>query len=390
MFCMKCGTQLPDDALFCYKCGFKLPSIDKSIKENQTSGKDYLSNDEKTESANKNSNDILSRLFENQEEKPKNDFELPNQLDILTEIKISHKEAVSGTEKEFSFDRDEKCEYCQGSGIEPEKICSRCNGEGHIRVTKRTRLKTTYSTEPCPICKGSGKIASDSSPCQKCHGKGIMKTQKIVVIKVPAGIQEGKILRLKEEGNIDDTGVQKGDLYVQIKYKKNAAQFEDTEENTSEKEDYIYYIDSKGNDLLCDIVMNRAMAESYEGVIVDTDLGEVEVEIPDDIKDSATFVMKEKGVPGQNGRGRGDMIVSMKVVDNDQPLEYADKSQASFIEKIERRNDDLLCDIVMNRATVKSYGVIVVDTEFGEVEVEIPDDIEDSATFVMKEKGAPR
>ncbi len=390
MFCMKCGTQLPDDALFCYKCGFKLPSIDKSIKEDQTPGKDFLSNDEKTESANKNSNDILSRLFENQEEKPKNDFELPNQLDILTEIKISHKEAVSGTEKEFSFDRDEKCEYCQGSGIEPEKICSRCNGEGHIRVTKRTRLKTTYSTEPCPICKGSGKIASDSSPCQKCHGKGIMKTQKIVVIKVPAGIQEGKILRLKEEGNIDDTGVQKGDLYVQIKYKKNAAQFEDTEENTSEKEDYIYYIDSKGNDLLCDIVMNRAMAESYEGVIVDTDLGEVEVEIPDDIKDSATFVMKEKGVPGQNGRGRGDMIVSMKVVDNDQPLEYADKSQASFIEKIERRNDDLLCDIVMNRATVKSYGVIVVDTEFGEVEVEIPDDIEDSATFVMKEKGAPR
>ena len=93
--------------------------------------------------------------------------------------------------------------------------------------------------------------------------------------------------------------------------------------------------------------MNRATVKSYGVIVVDTEFGEVEVEIPDDIEDSATFVMKEKGAPRQNGRGRGDMIVSMKVVDNDQPLE--NETTESDSEELAESDESIINEVSLFR-----------------------------------------
>ena len=368
MFCMKCGTQLPDDALFCYKCGFKLPSVNQNVGDSKDSAKNSISKSEDiNNSVSQNTSDFLSNASGPQEENSKNDFELPNQLDILTELKISRKEAASGTEKELLFDCDEKCEHCQGTGIEPDRICSRCNGEGHIRVAKRTRLRTIYSTESCPICKGSGHIVSDSSPCHNCHGTGITKAQKGFKIKVPAGITEGKCLRLKGQGNVDTTGTQRGDTYVQIKFKKVSCRIEDIAPSASDIEEnpqkglFHYYVDQKEDDLLCDIVMNKAMVESYESVIVNTEYGSVEVEIPEYIKDSVSFVIKEKGAPRRNGWGHGDMIVTMKVVDNNQLLEN-DATESSS-EELSEPEEPVLSEVPLFRTDRNTRCYTIGDRE---------------------------
>ena len=60
MFCMKCGTKLPDDAAFCYKCGAKLPKIsDENIEETETKKIDInkVNYDEEPE---KPSNDLIN------------------------------------------------------------------------------------------------------------------------------------------------------------------------------------------------------------------------------------------------------------------------------------------------------------------------------------------
>lgn len=455
MFCMKCGTKLPDDALFCYKCGYKITvPVDENVSKAEANtevlgsdnkpakdcpvchGNGYIKKEFDTvlgkmiknvpcpkcidtdgtkisDDANimallKIQNDNVSNVnkddksaafdkyFGNQNQDQNNVNELPNELDILIELELTSGELISGASKEIIFDCNDKCDHCQGSGKEPDKTCSRCNGEGQIRVAKRTRLKTTYSTETCPKCQGKGIITSTSTPCQKCHGKGTLKIQKSLTIIVPAGMKDGSRLHLKEQGNIDLMGTQRGDVYVQLKLKESLSQESNTLQNVPvvNDEDIIksganYFVDRKNDDLFCDIVINKATTRAYPAVIVDTEYGEVSVEIPKDITNSAKFVINGKGAPHQYGSGHGNMFVTMKVVDDDQPLDFDDKEQAYADIDVHRRIDDLLCDIVINKAMIKSYSGVAVETEFGKVPVDIPKNIKDTAKFVIRGKGAP-
>lgn len=138
--------------------------------------------------------------------------------DLETIITLDFKEAVFGAEKEISLSRKEKCEYCQGSGIEPgfkEKICSTCQGSGEIRTKRQTFLGQFLQTEVCSECQGKGTVPEKK--CFHCSGKGILNVTRKLKVKIPAGVDNGSIVHLRGEGGVGDFGGSSGDLYLHIK-----------------------------------------------------------------------------------------------------------------------------------------------------------------------------
>ncbi len=133
--------------------------------------------------------------------------------DLLYSMTISFEEAVFGTEKEIEIQTYVLCEACGGSGALPgtgEVVCPSCNGYGQIFQTHGFfRIGTT-----CSRCKGSGRILK--APCSVCKGEGRVERKKRVTVKIPAGVDNGTRLRLKNEGECGYRGGPPGDLFIQI------------------------------------------------------------------------------------------------------------------------------------------------------------------------------
>ncbi len=130
-------------------------------------------------------------------------------LDITTRIKLKSEIAKKGGEIIIKFPREEKCERCSGSGFEKtsdSQICPMCGGGGMLQFSQAGFI----ISKTCPRCGGRGKT---TIACRNCGGSGLgTKTAKIKV-KIPPGIKNNTKLRIKNQGNSDNSG-RRGDLYV--------------------------------------------------------------------------------------------------------------------------------------------------------------------------------
>ncbi len=213
--------------------------------------------------------------------------------DIETEVRLNFKESVFGVEKEIKLYKPAPCSICQGTGSDPEgKIssCQTCGGRGKVQQAQRTFFGVMNTVVACPDCQGTGQRIE--KPCRHCSGTGLDKTEKILKIQVPAGMNDGEALRISGEGEFPGRGGLSGDLYVRIRVAKDPV-FQRVE-----------------NDLLSAVQVPFSIMTLGGDIDIETIEGQVNLKIPAGTTAGTVFKLRGKGVPYTNGKSRGDHLVT--------------------------------------------------------------------------------
>jgi molecular chaperone DnaJ len=205
--------------------------------------------------------------------------------DLQYELKITLEEAAAGLETKVQIPRLEACESCAGSGLEPGSqrvTCDACRGRGEIRMSQGFLTVA----RPCPKCRGEGEVVK--SPCRRCRGEGRQRAERLLQVKIPAGIEDGMQLRLTGEGSSGLNGGPPGDLYVLVRIGEHELFVRD------------------GADLHCDIPVSFAQLALGHELEVPV-LGGVErLKIPAGAQPHAELRLRGRGMPRLRDRGRGD------------------------------------------------------------------------------------
>lgn len=211
-------------------------------------------------------------------------------------VMLSFEEAAFGCEKEITIGRVETCEECGGSGAAPgtsAETCSNCRGTGTVTQTQRTPLGMFQTQSPCPNCRGTGKIIK--TPCKKCGGKGKVRNNRTLKVKIPAGIDDGQSIQLRGQGGAGTNGGPAGDVIVTIGIRPHPL------------------FTREGSDVLCDIPISFTQAALGDTLQVPTIDGKIEYEVPEGTQTGTVFRMRGKGIQNVNGRGRGDQFVRVNI-----------------------------------------------------------------------------
>jgi len=231
--------------------------------------------------------------------------------DVETEVEVSFEQAVFGTEVELSLNLDDSCSHCKGTTVEPgytNKQCDECKGSGQIKRVTRTIFGNIAQATVCPTCEGVGKIPE--KVCTVCRGRGTQRRNQSVNLKIPAGIDDGATIRLREHGEAVAHGA-KGDLYVNIKVKPHKKFTREGELILSEE--HVSMVDA-------------ALGTEIE---VDTVDGPVTMRVPIGTQSGTDFKLSGHGVPSLRGGSRGAHIVTI-IVDTPKKLT---KEQVELLQK---------------------------------------------------------
>ena len=215
--------------------------------------------------------------------------------DVETSIELNFEEAVFGVEREIRLNLKDTCEHCKGTTAEPGhslKSCATCGGSGQIVQAMKTIFGNIQQASTCPTCKGSGKVPE--KVCTVCKGTGTEKRTQSIQLKIPAGIDDGATIRLREHGEAIANGP-KGDLYVQVRVKPHKKFTREGELILSEE-----HID----------MVDAAIGTEIE---VDTVDGPVKMKIPAGTQSGTDFKLSGHGVPRIRSDARGAHIVTVHV-----------------------------------------------------------------------------
>lgn len=217
--------------------------------------------------------------------------------DLRYNLSLSFEEAAFGCEKVLEIERTEICPACHGTGNEPgnEPIkCPNCDGTGEVRHYLSSFFGPFTNVTSCEYCGGEGYIVAQ--PCQRCQGTGRERVTRRVVVKVPAGVDHGGIIRLSGEGNHGLHGGSPGDLCISLSVKEHE------------------FFKRDGHDILYELPLNFAQAALGGEVDVPTLNGHLTLRIPPGVQTGRIFRLKGKGVPRLHKDGRGDQLVKVRVV----------------------------------------------------------------------------
>lgn len=215
--------------------------------------------------------------------------------DVETSVEINFAQAVFGTEVDLRLSLEDTCEHCRGTTVEPgHKLitCDNCKGSGQITNVMRTIFGNIQQAAPCPKCKGTGKIPEKL--CSVCGGRGTERKNQTIKLKIPAGIDDGATIRLREHGEAIASGP-KGDLYVLIRVKPH--------KKFTREGDLILSSEHIG-------MVDAALGTAIDVETVD---GPVRMKIPAGTNSGSDFKLSGHGVPHIKGSGRGAHIVTILV-----------------------------------------------------------------------------
>jgi molecular chaperone DnaJ len=213
--------------------------------------------------------------------------------DIETRVSITLLEAAAGVTKEIAILRNAACATCGGSGAAPgtePETCQHCGGRGQVMHSQGFLMISST----CPVCRGEGRVVR--KPCTQCEGSGVDQQEDTLQISIPAGVENGSTLRLMGRGEAAPRGGQPGNLYVVLRV-------EDDER-----------FERDGADLHTEVEVSFPQLALGDKIAVPTLEGEVEVEIEPGTQPGETISLTGHGVPRLGARGKGDVIVHLKLV----------------------------------------------------------------------------
>ena len=215
---------------------------------------------------------------------------------LMSRLELTFEEAAFGCDKEVSVPRIENCAACNGTGSADGNVetCPKCRGTGQERVVQNFMGMQMQSTAPCSQCGGKGKIIK--TPCNTCKGKGKVRRTNRVVVKVPAGVNDGQSVRVRGEGNVGTGGAPNGDLLVEVHIKPHKL------------------FKRRKFDVYCEVPISFAQAALGAEIEVPTLDGKVSYTIPEGTQTGREFVLRGKGIPQVgNPKLRGDHHFSVVV-----------------------------------------------------------------------------
>ena len=216
---------------------------------------------------------------------------------LRTSVRITFEEAIFGCEKEIEMVLKDECHSCHGTGAKPgttPETCPKCGGKGKVVFTQQSFFGTVQNVQTCPDCGGSGKIIKDK--CPDCRGTGYIASKKKIQVSIPAGIDNGQSVRIREKGEPGINGGPRGDLLVEVVVSRHP---------TLQRQDMNIYSTAQ---------ISFAQAALGGEIRIHTVDGDVLYEVKPGTQTNTRIRLKGKGVPSlRNKSVRGDHYVDLVV-----------------------------------------------------------------------------
>ena len=216
---------------------------------------------------------------------------------VRASVRITFEEAVFGCEKELELTLKDTCSKCSGSGAKPgtsPETCPKCNGQGQIVYTQQSMFGMVRNVQTCPECNGTGKVIKEK--CPDCRGTGYIANRKKIQVSVPAGIDNGQSIRIREKGEPGKNGGPRGDLLVEVQVSRHPI-FQRQDMNIFSTAPITYAQAALGGEVRISTVDGDIMYDVKPGTQTDTKVR-----------------LKGKGVPSlRNKSVRGDHYVTLVV-----------------------------------------------------------------------------
>jgi molecular chaperone DnaJ len=212
--------------------------------------------------------------------------------DLRYDLTIEFEEAVFGVEREVTIRRSETCPDCKGTGAAKGKApvtCTQCGGRGQ----QRFQQGFFSVARTCSVCSGTGTLIVD--PCHVCRGETRVEREHRLLVKIPAGVEQDTRIRYQAEGEAGKFGGPAGDLYVVLNVKEHE------------------FFERDGDNLHCMMPISFPQAALGTELQIQTLEGVETLRIPEGTQSGKEFRLRGKGVPHLNDRGRGDLLVEVRV-----------------------------------------------------------------------------
>jgi molecular chaperone DnaJ len=217
--------------------------------------------------------------------------------DLRFVMELEFNEAVFGVEREIEVPRRDVCAVCSGNGAEPGSTpvrCTDCNGQGQVRRVANSVFGQVVNVVTCPRCQGAGETVE--KPCANCGGGGRVQTSKRLMVKVPAGVDEGDQIRLAGEGEAGVKGGGYGDLFVAMSVRPHPV------------------LRRSGRDVYYDLGVTFSQAALGDSIEIPTVDGSVKLEVPAGTQYGTRLRIAGHGIPHVRTGRRGDQIVVVHVI----------------------------------------------------------------------------
>lgn len=217
--------------------------------------------------------------------------------DLRLDIEIEFEQAVFGVEKEIKIDHLEPCETCASTGMDKnakDPVCKTCGGQGRVQQSTQTILGSFTSVTTCPTCRGTGR--NPNAQCKACKGQGAIEKEKIINVKIPAGVDDASKIRISHEGDAGKNGGQAGDLYLVLHVRPSK------------------YFTRQNYDIHSSLKISTPQAVLGDSVVIKTVDGDRIINIPPSTQNNDRITLKGVGVPvlGQNNQ-RGNHYVTISI-----------------------------------------------------------------------------
>ena len=151
--------------------------------------------------------------------------------------------------------------------------------------------------DPCPKCNGTGaKPGTSPETCPKCGGTGYISSRKKISVTIPAGIDNGQSVRIREKGEPGVNGGPRGDLLVEVVVSRHPI------------------FQRQDMHIFSTVPISFAQAALGADIRIKTVDGEVLYTVKPGTKTDTKVRLKGKGVPSvRNPQVRGDHYVTLVI-----------------------------------------------------------------------------
>jgi molecular chaperone DnaJ len=215
---------------------------------------------------------------------------------LRIKVALTLEEISNGVTKKIKVKKQSNCTTCGGSGAKDAnsvQTCQTCRGSGYVRQVRNTFLGQMQTTTTCPTCSGNGQVVTAN--CNTCKGDGRVYTEEMIEIEIPAGVEEGMQLSLRNKGNAGLKGGPAGDLLISIEEKPHE------------------FLHRDAMNLGYELFINFADAALGTSLEVPTIDGRVKIKIPAGTQSGKIFRLKGKGLPSVQSYGRGDQLIFVNI-----------------------------------------------------------------------------